>query len=68
MESIPPAIAVLLIDSHEGRQYWSQRLKISSADYLIVEADTGASALSICDSQRIDCVVTELAPARYVGL
>ena len=61
MESIPPAIAVLLIDSHEGRQYWSQRLKISSADYVIVEADTGASALSICDSQRIDCVVTELA-------
>lgn len=61
MEAISPAIAVLLIDSHEGRQYWSHRLKTSSPDYVIVEADTGAAALRVCESQRIDCVVTELA-------
>ncbi len=62
MENVPlAAIRVLLIDSHEGRQYWSSRLRVSSPDYLITEADTGEAGLAICQSQRVDCVVTELA-------
>ena len=61
MESVSTAIRVLLIDSPKGREYWAQRLKRSSPDYLILEADTGAAGISICQSQRVDCVVTELA-------
>src|SRR5262245_17506024 len=61
LQIVPPAITVLLIDSYkEDRQYWSQRLNISSPDYVVLEADTGAAGLTICQSQRVDCVVTEL--------
>ena len=52
---------VLLIDGHrEEREYWKQHLTISSLDYVVLEADTGAAGLDICQSQSIDCVVTEL--------
>jgi len=60
MSSVPPT-TVLLIDSHkEDRQYWKQRLDISSPDFVVLEADTGASGLAICHSQKIDCVIAEL--------
>jgi DNA-binding NarL/FixJ family response regulator len=52
---------VLLIDPHkEDREYWVKRLLISSPDYAVVEAETGAAGLAICRSQRVDCVITEL--------
>lgn len=52
---------VLLIDSYkEDRENWVQRLSNSSPDYVVLEADTGASGLAICHSQRVDCVITEL--------
>jgi DNA-binding NarL/FixJ family response regulator len=53
---------VLLIDSDMGdRESWAQRLNIESSDYLILKADTGERGLAICESQRVDCVVTELS-------
>ena len=62
--SLPPvhsAITVLLIDAHkEDRDYWAQYLLISSPDYVVLEAETGAAGLAICRSQRVDCVVLEL--------
>ena len=61
MDSHPPPTRILLIDSHQQeREYWAQRLTCSSPDRTIVEAVTGAAGLSICRSQRIDCVITEL--------
>jgi DNA-binding NarL/FixJ family response regulator len=60
MSSVPPP-TVLLIDSHkEDRQYWKHRLNISSPHFVVLEADTGASGLAICRSQRVDCVSVEL--------
>ena len=61
LPSVQSAITVLLIDAHKvDRQYWAQRLLISSPDYVVLEAETGAAALAICRSQRVDCVVLEL--------
>ena len=61
MGAAPSPITVLLIDSDKrDREYWAQRLTISSRDYVVLEADTGASGLAICHSQQVDCVVTEL--------
>ena len=59
--SVQSAITVLLIDAHkEDREYWAQRLLLSSPDYVVLEAGTGAAGQVICRSQRIDCVVLEL--------
>jgi len=61
MGCAPPTVKVLLIDScKENRQYWSQRLNISSPYWVVLEADSGAAGLAICHSQRVDCVITEL--------
>ena len=68
MEIVHPSATVLFIDSHDhDRQYWVKRLTISSPDYVILEADTGAAGLSICQSKEIDCVVTELALSDMSG-
>ena len=61
LPSVQSAITVLLIDAHkDDREYWAQRLLISSPDYVVLEAQTGAAGLAICGSQRVDCVVLEL--------
>ena len=61
---LPPhrvSTTVLLIDAFkEDRQYWAQRLHLSSPDYVVLEADTGAAGLAICRWQRVDCVVFEM--------
>ena len=55
----PPT--VVLIDGHKAdREYWKHRLTISSPEYVVLESDTAASGLAICQSQRVDCVITEL--------
>ena len=61
MRGVSFPITVLLIDSDKrDREYWAQRLIISSPDDVVLEADTGASGLAICHAQHVDCVVTEL--------
>jgi len=61
MTSFSPSTTILFIDSHkQEREFWAQRLNISSSDYVILEANTGKAGVSICQSQRVDCVVTEL--------
>ena len=58
---IVPSATILFIDGYDhDREYWVRRINISSPEYLILEADTGAAGLSLCRSQRIDCVVAEL--------
>jgi DNA-binding response OmpR family regulator len=54
--------SVPLIDgSKEQRAYWANQRKHHSPDYLIVEAEDRASALTLSRSRRFDCVVLELA-------
>jgi DNA-binding NarL/FixJ family response regulator len=69
---LPPprsSTTVLLIDSfQDDRQYWAERLHISSPNYVILEADTGAAGLALCQSQRVDCVVLELNLPDMPGL
>ena len=61
MGSTPSPIQVLLIDPNkEDREYWTEHLTISSPAFSVLEADTGAAGLAICQSQQIDCVVLEL--------
>ena len=58
---VVPSTTILFIDSYEdARQQYVRRLSISSPDYVIFEADTGAAGLSICKSLQINCVVSEL--------
>ena len=52
---------ILFIDHHDDdRQYWVQRLRMSSPDYVILEASTGKSGITICRSQRVECIISEL--------
>lgn len=61
MENPSQTTTVLLIDpNREDRQYWRERLKISSTDYAVLEAENAEIGLKLCKSARIDCVVTEL--------
>jgi len=61
MAIVPPSTTILFIDGHDhDRRYWIKRLTISSPDWVILEAETGAAGLSVCRSQHVDCVVTEL--------
>ncbi len=65
----PPFATVLLIDgSQNQRAYWVEQLKRGSSDYQIVEAADGQSGLDLYRSQKIDCVVTELALPDRSGL
>jgi response regulator RpfG family c-di-GMP phosphodiesterase len=52
---------ILLIDHHDDdRQYWVDRLRRSSRDYVILDAPTGEAGLAVCRSQPVDCIVSEL--------
>ena len=52
---------ILFIDHHDDdRQYWVQRLRMSSPDYVILEASSGKSGITICRSQRVECIISEL--------
>ena len=60
--------SVLLIDgSATDRANLADQLKHCSPDYLVVEAADGQAALDLYRSQRIDCVVTDLALADRSG-
>ena len=57
-----PTTSLLLIDgSKNHRTYWADQLKRCSPDFQIIEASDGQSGLALFRSQRIDCVVMDLA-------
>ena len=61
METASQTTTVVLIDPNsEDREYFSERLKISSKEYTVLEADNAEKGLALCRTERIDCVVTEL--------
>ena len=57
-----PTTSVLFIDgSTNHRAHWADQLKRCSPHYQIVEASNAQSGLALFRSQRIDCVVMDLA-------
>jgi DNA-binding NarL/FixJ family response regulator len=65
----PPPATILLVDPHkEDREYWKQRLKMSSPEAVILEADTGKAGLAICHLLRVDCVVMESSLSDMLGV
>ena len=54
-------LALLLIDSNDtDRNYYADRLKQRSSEYVLHEAATGAEGLQIFEVESIDCVILEL--------
>jgi DNA-binding NarL/FixJ family response regulator len=52
---------ILLIDANqEDRQYYTQLLRTTLPDFVVLHASTGQSGLGLCRRQSIDCVVLEL--------
>jgi len=61
-------LSVLLIDSKDtDRNYYGDRLKTCSSDYVIFHAASGKAGLSVCDTVSIDCVVLEIDLADMSG-
>ena len=57
-----PSTSLLIIDgSKNQRTYWADQLKSCSPNFQIVEASDGQSGLALFRSQRIDCVMMDLA-------
>ena len=60
MDAAPTRTTILIIDPHKAdREYWTQRLNMSSPDYVVLEAETGKAGLLICRQHRVDCVLVE---------
>jgi DNA-binding NarL/FixJ family response regulator len=61
-------ISVLLIDSRNtDRNYYADRLKISSSEYVIFQAASGKTGISVYETVEIDCVVLEIDLADMSG-
>ena len=55
-------LTVLFIDGdQEDRRGWAQAFKRSSPESVVLEADSGATGLAVCQSQRVDCVIVEMS-------
>jgi DNA-binding response OmpR family regulator len=56
------AVSILIIDGDDtARQYYADRLKLSSTDYQVFEARDGQSALQLIGSRSFDCVILDLS-------
>jgi PleD family two-component response regulator len=61
-------LSVLFIDSHDtDRNYYADRLLISSPEYLIFHAASGKAGISVYETVEIDCVVLEIDLADMSG-
>lgn len=61
-------LAVLLIDSKDiDRNYYADRLKLCSSDYVIFHAASGKAGISVCETVSIDSVVLEIDLADMSG-
>jgi len=63
------SLQILFIDGNDqDREYYVQRLKISSPDYVIFEAETGRRGIELYRSHSIDCLILELELPDMSGL
>jgi CheY-like chemotaxis protein len=60
-ESTPPTRTTVLIidDNYNDRKYWSNALRESSFDYLVLEASDAEDGRKILQKQKVDCVVLD---------
>ena len=63
------SLQILFIDGNDQtRQYYVERLRISSSEYEIFEAETGQRGLELYWRHSIDCVILELELPDMSGL
>jgi DNA-binding NarL/FixJ family response regulator len=63
------SLSILLIDSNDtDRNYYADRLRQDSSEYVVHLAATGEAGLAIFETKRIDCVVLEMDLADMSGL
>ena len=68
MPTAKERLSVLLIDSRDtDRNYYGDRLKICSSDYVIFHAASGKAGISVCETVSVDCVVLEIDLADMSG-
>jgi DNA-binding NarL/FixJ family response regulator len=68
MNNIDDRVSVLIIDSNDtDRNYYADRLKEYSSQYIVHQAANGECGLAIYEAQSIDCVVLELELADMSG-
>jgi len=68
-QAMSEPLQILFIDGNDqDREYYVQRLKISSPDYVIFEAETGRQGLELYRSHSIDCLILELELPDMSGL
>jgi len=61
MDRLALSINILLVDPNkDDRALCAERLSADSPAVTIFEAETGAAALAICQSEAIDCILLEL--------
>lgn len=69
MEGSHGHINVLIIDSNDDdRPYWRRQLTLTSADYHVVEAESGETALQLLKAHSFDCIILELDLPDMTGL
>jgi CheY-like chemotaxis protein len=62
-------LQILFVDGNDqDREYYIQRLKISSPGYVIFEAETGRRGIELYRSHSVDCVILELELPDMSGL
>jgi CheY-like chemotaxis protein len=63
------SLQILFVDGNDqDREYYVQRLKISSQDYVVFEAETGRRGIELYRSHSIDCLILELELPDMSGL
>jgi DNA-binding NtrC family response regulator len=63
------SLQILFIDgNNQTRQYYVERLRISSSEFEIFEAETGQRGLELYWRHSIDCVILELELPDMSGL
>jgi CheY-like chemotaxis protein len=69
MDRLALSINILLVDPNkDDRALCAERLSADSPAVTIFEAETGAAALAICQSEAIDCILLELHLPDMSGL
>ena len=60
-ESTPTTRTTVLIidDNYNDRKYWSNALRESSVDYLVLEASDAEDGRRILQNQKVDCVLLD---------
>jgi len=57
----PSPITVLFIDpNEEERQKWADRLRLYSAEYVVLQVAEGRSGVRLVKAEPVDCVVLDL--------